>query len=77
MATSIPLFVPQTDEVEKIILLDLDTLEDDSIVSEKEITISNGMKIKAPVFSIQNQAVWGATAMILSELKVLIREMEV
>jgi hypothetical protein len=49
---------------------------DDSIVSEKEITLSSGLKLSTPLFSILGYDVWGATAMMLSELKTLLKEVE-
>jgi hypothetical protein len=48
----------------------------ENIVHEKEITLSNGLKIISPYFDLKGHAVWGATAMILSELKILLREIE-
>jgi len=44
------------------------------LVKEKEITLSNGIKILTPYFDIRGNPVWGATAMILSELKTILTE---
>jgi hypothetical protein len=35
--------------------------------------VGEGIKIKAPYFEIGGLKVWGATAMMLSELKVLLK----
>jgi hypothetical protein len=43
-------------------------------VSEKEIRLSNGIRIITPFFNFEGNTVWGATAMILSELKTIIKE---
>jgi len=71
-----PVFNPHIKEVQEIITIDSDLLLDDSIVCEKEITLSSGFKVVTPLFNIMNYSVWGATAMILSELKTLLREIE-
>ncbi|MCX6291202.1 MAG: CoA pyrophosphatase [Bacteroidetes bacterium] len=70
-----PEFFPDENEVEKVIEISLDDLLNDSLVGEKEITLSNGLKIITPYFNFQSETVWGATAMIMSELRVLLNEM--
>lgn len=66
-----PTFIPDSIEVAKIIeaplekLLDPDTIE----IFERDI---NGYHITAPYFNIDNEKIWGATAMIISELKQLL-----
>lgn len=62
-------FVLQEDEVAGIIELPLALLLDDAIVIKKSITTSYAQLIEVPVFQIGEHAVWGATAMMLSELK--------
>ncbi|MBP6531756.1 MAG: CoA pyrophosphatase [Bacteroidia bacterium] len=69
-----PHFVPDETEVAGIIETDLESVMDERLVSEKIIKLSNGMEINTPFFNIQNQTVWGATAMILSEMKSLLYE---
>ncbi|MBC8488157.1 MAG: CoA pyrophosphatase [Bacteroidetes bacterium] len=59
-------------EVAKIIEVDLRSLFDKNIIKEKELDV-RGYKIKAPYYDIQEQVVWGATAVILSELLEVIR----
>jgi 8-oxo-dGTP pyrophosphatase MutT (NUDIX family) len=76
VSKTVPVFIPLEKEVKEIIIIDIDVLLDDSILGEKEITLNSGMKINTPLFRIKNYDVWGATAMILSELKLLLREME-
>jgi hypothetical protein len=73
---AVPSFIPHEKEVKEIIVIDIDTLLDDSIISEKEITLSSGLKVVTPLFSIMNHNVWGATAMILSELRTILKELE-
>lgn len=70
----IPVFIPQPDEVVSVLPMSLDHLLNDFNVSEKEITLSNGLKIVSPYFDLQGHTVWGATAMMLSELKTVLQE---
>jgi 8-oxo-dGTP pyrophosphatase MutT (NUDIX family) len=70
-----PDFFPDPKEVEKIIEVSIDELMNDIHVKEKEITLSNGLKILTPYFGFHGYDVWGATAMILSELKTVLKEM--
>ena len=62
-------FTLQEDEVAGIIEMPLSLLMDDTIVIKKLITTSYAKMIEVPVFQIGKHAVWGATAMMLSELK--------
>lgn len=62
-------FKLQMDEVAGIVELPLDDLLHDSLLSTKKIQTSYADNIEVPGFFINNHFVWGATAMILSELK--------
>lgn len=62
-------FKLQEEEVAGIIELPLSMLLDDSIVSNKILNTSYANSIDVPVFEIYGHHVWGATAMMLSELK--------
>jgi 8-oxo-dGTP pyrophosphatase MutT (NUDIX family) len=53
-------------EVEYLIYIPLKQLITNNIVTTREITV-NGEKISAPGYLINNEYVWGATAMIMSE----------
>ena len=59
----VPVFLPQVDEVEGIITVSIDELFDPTIISEKEITLSNGFRVRTPVYEIAGKIIWGATAM--------------
>jgi len=61
-------------EVEKIIEFTLEELLDDGILSETEVTTMGNIKLKTPYFKVQGFVLWGATAMILSEVKQLLKE---
>ena len=62
-------FTLQEEEVAGIIELPLSMLLDDSIISNKNLETSYSKLIEVPVFQIEEHSVWGATAMMLSELK--------
>ena len=66
-------FYPDPTEVADIIELPLSLFLDDKILIETVMTTSYAQNIKIPAFAIDNQIVWGATAMILSELKDVLR----
>jgi len=68
------IFIPEEKEVVKVILLDLESLLDEAKVKEKEIRLSTGQSIRTPYYTIEGEIVWGATAMILSELKSVLYE---
>lgn len=67
-----PAFKPDPVEVANIIQCPLNHLLDPGNVKATTITTRSNLKINAPYFSIQEQIVWGATAMILSELKAIL-----
>ena len=62
-------FVLQDEEVAGIIEMPVAMLLDDSIIAQRILDTSYAKEMKVPVFQIQEHAVWGATAMMLSELK--------
>jgi hypothetical protein len=62
-------FVLQQEEVAGIIEVPLKTLLDESIISNKILDTSYAKSLEVPVFEIEEHIVWGATAMMLSELK--------
>ncbi|MEC4005696.1 CoA pyrophosphatase [Flavobacterium sp. SUN052] len=62
-------FTLQEEEVAGIIEMPLSLLLDDSIISIQMLDTSYAKSIEVPVFQIENHSVWGATAMMLSELK--------
>jgi 8-oxo-dGTP pyrophosphatase MutT (NUDIX family) len=70
----VPSFHPDPLEVQKIIVVDLDLLNDISIQGIKTIEHSNGYKIKTPCYEVEGLIVWGATAMIISELNAVVAD---
>jgi 8-oxo-dGTP pyrophosphatase MutT (NUDIX family) len=70
----VPVFVPDPREVGKLITIDIELLNDISIKGIKTIVHSSGIKIKTPYYDVEGLTVWGATAMIISELNAVIEE---
>lgn len=66
-----PDFYPDPREVEAVVEVDLETLLDETIVGDSQIEV-RGMLIDAPFYQIQGYRVWGATAMMISELLVVL-----
>lgn len=69
IATSELQFVLEPREVSSIIELPLIDFLDDALLCETKLTTSYATDITIPAFRIEHHHVWGATAMMLSELK--------
>lgn len=73
--TSKPTYTPQESEVVKIIEGTLENLLRDDAIQTKEILAAKTYRLMAPHFQIENEIVWGATAMMLNELRMIIKEL--
>ncbi len=69
-----PDYIPDPEEVSRVIEGRTDDLISDNNRKVKELMIQNKYKIVAPYFDIKNEIVWGATAMILNEFAVILKE---
>ena len=67
-----PDFIANVHEVQKIIQVDLFCLNDKKIKAQKPILHSDGLKVKTPYYEIEGLTIWGATAMMISELNVVV-----
>ena len=67
-------FVPDTSEVADIIELPLSVFMGDDILVSVNLTTSYAENIMVPAFKIEEHIVWGATAMMLSELKEVLKK---
>ena len=67
-----PSFIPEPSEVENIIESPLDDLLNPALKKNGTIIIRDNLKVQTPYFDLANRVVWGATAMILSELTEII-----
>ena len=69
-----PDFIKDEIEVESIIeVLLADLLNDGNVISTKVAT-SYDIKVEVPAFLLNDHIVWGATAMMLSEIKDLLKQ---
>ncbi len=68
-----PEFTPEPIEVRRVLEARLSDLMQEQTLKEKEIELSSGLRIEAPYYELGGEVVWGATAMILSELSEVIR----
>ncbi len=69
-----PGFILNAYEVQDIITVDLFDLNSNTIKTEKTIVHSGGYKIKTPCYELNGLTIWGATAMMISELNVVVAE---
>jgi len=71
-----PSFIPDPKEVSRIIKGSLNDLIKDDAISVKEILAAGRYRLNAPHFEIEGEVVWGATAMMLNELRTVLREID-
>ena len=69
-----PAFIPDSYEVERIITGKISDLIREDAVQTKEILAAGAYRMKAPHFEIEGEVVWGATAMMLNEFRLILRE---
>lgn len=69
-----PRFIKDENEVEAIIEISLGHFIDDNMVISKRVSTSYKVEVEVPAFSLNGHVVWGATAMILSEIKDLLKQ---
>lgn len=67
-----PKLVPNQ-EVESVVEVDLETILSDNSLTKKTLSTSYMDKIDVPCFKLNGYIVWGATAMVLSEIKDLFK----
>lgn len=70
-----PSFIKQDDEVEAIIEIKLQHFLDEKIVIQKTVKTSYSLEVEVPAFNLNGHIVWGATAMMLSEIKDLLKQL--
>ncbi len=70
-----PTFKRQPEEVESIIEFKLLNFLDQSIISKEKVVTSYANTLVVPVYKINGFTVWGATAMMLSEVRELLKQL--
>ncbi len=72
-----PEFKPDEREVEHLIYFNLETLLNHNTQKVGSIEVMKGVRQKnVPYYEIENKIVWGATAMILSEFKEILKTID-
>ena len=72
--TQKPNFLASAYEVNALIEWEITQLLNPDIVKETTIEPTPGLKLKTPYFDVQGKVLWGATAMMLNELKWVLRQ---
>ena len=70
-----PNFILQKEEVEMLIEVPLIHFMDDTVKISQNLTTSYSKNIEVPAFLLNNHLVWGATAMMLSEVREILKEL--
>lgn len=71
-----PRFIPEPSEVGQILEVSIKELLDTNNWNKKDLLVRNQMLKDIPIINLQNKVVWGATSMILSELKAVVERVE-
>jgi 8-oxo-dGTP pyrophosphatase MutT (NUDIX family) len=74
VADAKPTLTPDAYEVVKILHGSIDHIVRDDAIKAKEILAAGRYRLMAPHFEIEGEVVWGATAMMLNELRWVLRE---
>lgn len=69
-----PVFRPDPREVSRVLEADLSSIVPESGIRKKEILAAGQFRMVAPHFEVEGEIVWGATAMMLSELRTCLIE---
>lgn len=72
-----PVLVPDPSEVNDIILFPVSALLNEKIIEERSLYLERyNTRLKFPAFIWQDKMIWGATAIILSELKDMLKNLD-
>jgi len=63
-----PYFIPDMNEVAEIFTVPLDFFLEPSEAKKHTVHLSDGQTVLVPGYKVNNHLIWGATAMIISEL---------
>ena len=75
ISKQVPNFIKQDNEVEAIIEIPLQHFFNDNTLITKTVTTSYSLDFEVPAFKLNGHVVWGATAMMLSEIKDLLKQL--
>lgn len=69
-----PILIPQEEEVESVLEIELKDFLSDSCLTTQTLSTSYAKEIEVPAFLLSGHVVWGATAMMLSEMKDILKQ---
>lgn len=70
---SVPEFVPDPHEVDRVLLGSVSLLRQQRDIHKREVISGTSLPLIAPHFEVEREIVWGATAMILNEFRLLLQ----
>lgn len=73
ITTELPKFIPQEEEVEALIEVSLRDFMNDENITIQTLSTSYSKSIEVPAFKLNGHIVWGATAMMLNEVRELLK----
>lgn len=71
-----PEFYPDPKEVDKVIEISIEEMKNPAIIGRKVLNV-RGIEVDTPFYDILDTTVWGATAMMISELLMVIESLEI
>lgn len=69
-----PQYIPDSYEVARVLTASLTSILEPDAHKQRDIIVADIYTLKAPHFEIDSEVVWGATAMILNELREILLE---
>jgi len=73
LSKTTPEFIKQEDEVEEILQVRLQDIFNENLIITKTVSTSYKINVEVPAFNLNGHVVWGATAMMLSEIKDILK----
>ncbi|MDC8001264.1 CoA pyrophosphatase [Aequorivita todarodis] len=73
ITSELPRFVPQEEEVEALIEVTLRDFMNDANITTQTLSTSYATNLEVPAFKLNGYIVWGATAMMLNEVRELLK----
>lgn len=69
-----PIFIKQESEVDAIVEVSLQDFLNENMISTTVVKTSYNIEVEVPAYNLNGNMVWGATAMMLSEIKELLNK---
>ncbi|MEZ4878555.1 MAG: CoA pyrophosphatase [Chitinophagales bacterium] len=69
-------YIKDTNEVNEILEIPISDFLQPKLIKEKQMKSAFGLNLMAPYYDIQNKIIWGATAMMLSEISFIVKNID-